>query len=107
MFGRLQLDQSTQEYIRNLALFICLLPDGQFIGTEGEAHLEYAISLNKDIVVWRLSGRAHIPIPDALADYGNCIIVEGTEEDLAKAVGQYLQLLPDDEIVIRRMGYSN
>ena len=77
------------------------------MGTEGETHLELAISLNKHVVIWRLPGRAHMPIPDTLADYDNYIIVDGIPEDLAKELKQYWELAPSDGVVIHSKGYSD
>ena len=102
----MRLDPYTQQQIENSDPFVCLLPNGPFTGTEGEAHLKYAISLNKHVVVWRWPDRAHSPIPDALADYVDYIVVDGTEEELKEAVEQYWEFAPDDEVVIHSKGYE-
>lgn len=98
------LDQQTADQIRNADPFV-FIPHEDFAGSEGEAHLLYAISLDKHVVVWRGSDSTHIPIPDALADYGDYIIVDGTAADCVKAVKQYWEAAPGDEVIITSKGY--
>ena len=53
----MQLDILTKRLIEQSNPFVLFLPDTPVAGTEGEASLEYAISLRKHIVVWRKPGK--------------------------------------------------
>jgi len=93
------IDAYTRHQIEKSDQFICLLPLTPFEGTEGDAHLRYAISLRKHIVVWRLTDRSYLPIPKALADYDDYIIVDGAEDDMCDALLQYREASTGDEIL--------
>ena len=103
--GEMRIDPYTRQEIEESHPFVCLLHDS-FAGSEGEAHLQYAISLNKHIVVWRAPERAHLSLPDALADYADYIVVDGTKEELVEAISQCLEAVPGDEVVIHHKGYG-
>lgn len=101
----MQIDPYTMEQIAISDPFVCLLPDGAFEGTEGDAHLRYAVSLGIHVVVLRYPDRWYLPIPKALADYDDYIVIDGTMEDLKDAMLHYWEAAPADEVIIHNKGY--
>ena len=99
------LDAVTKRLIEQSNPFILFLPDTPVADTEGEASLEYAISLRKHIVVWRKPGMALVPLPVQLDTYADLKIIDGPLEDLKDAMEQYWEILPGDAIEIHRQGF--
>ena len=58
-------------------------------GSEGEEHLRIAVALGKPVLVWRLKGREHLPLPDAVRGYGRLEEGYGNEVELANAIDRY------------------
>ena len=100
------LDATTKRQIQECDPFMLILPDGNFESTEGAQHLDYAISLGKHILVWRKPERQHQALPLALNHYADHMVVDGDVEAVYRAVEQYWELAPGDEVIITSRGYE-
>ena len=85
-------------------LFVCMLPEKGFEGSEGEDMLRYAIEIGKPIILWRPRGNESIPtMLDGYTDYK---VTDGDARQVADLAREFLEVMPGEEVRIIRQGYG-
>lgn len=92
------MNATTKKGIEESLVYVSIIPEGGLEGTEGEAHLLYAISLGKPIIIWRPEPAEQRPFPEILKGRTDVTDVIGDESACLEAITVVVELKKEGSI---------
>ena len=86
-------------------ILVLVMPRDEFEGSRSHSYVDWAMLLDRHIILWRPEGLTDLPIPQAILDYDNSSIVDGEHQHCTEAVLRYMAEFPSLGAVIYDGGW--
>ena len=93
--------------IKSSKLFVHMVPpEGEYEDrARGEEMLAWAMECRLPIMLYRVTGRQHLPVPAMLDDYEDYSVFDGDVDGAAAAIRAFYEVGPEQGIEVDSQGY--